>query len=132
MKKSYKLLLGILLFAVIIAALFILPVKHWLIRILEWTQDLGTLGTIVIVACFLCRRSNAIFARLIFNNGDGFSYLRLFSGTIIVFVGGTIGACAAFLIARSFRTQVDCGQGSAESKRFRAIDHAVENIMHSK
>jgi uncharacterized membrane protein YdjX (TVP38/TMEM64 family) len=121
--RNYKFILWILLIAVIIIAIILLPIKQWLIAILEWTKGMGIWGP-VIIACFYAIGAVLFLPGSFLTMSTGFLF-KVVLGTITVSVGSTIGACAAFMIARTFGRKWIVAR-FAKSKRFTAIDHAVE------
>jgi len=114
----------ILLLAVggLIAGSFFLPVGQHLERLLEWTKGLGPIGPVVVagvyvVSCVL------LVPGSILTLGAGVVF-DVAVGTVTVSVGSTLGACAAFMVGRTF------ARGWIESKvasheKFAAIDEAV-------
>ena len=123
MIKRYKFLIWIPIIAGIIAAIFLLPVKHWLIIILEWSQGLGVWGPFI-VAFFYAIGTILFLPGSFLTMSTGFLF-KVVLGTITVSVGSTIGACATFFISRSFGRKWIVSKFS-KSKKFRAIDRAVE------
>jgi len=122
MNKYLKLIILVLIVAALVAALFLLPVKDWLIKALEWTQDMGTWGPacvvlFYIIACVLFLPGSVLTL------GAGFIF-KVIVGTITVSIGSTLGACAAFLIGRTFARKW-ISKKIAQNKKFDAIDNAV-------
>lgn len=122
MKKNVKfVVLGVIVIAVV-AVVFLLPVKDWLIRGLEWTEGLGFWGAFLvaafyIVACVLFLPGSVLTL------GAGVLF-GVFVGTITVSVGSTLGACAAFLVGRTVaRNWISAKM--ARNEKFSAIDTAV-------
>ncbi|MHC4110209.1 MAG: TVP38/TMEM64 family protein [Planctomycetota bacterium] len=114
-------MLVIIILGLIMGTIF-LPVKEWLVKILEWTGQLGFWGpvfviVIYIVACILFLPGSVLTL------GTGFVF-KLFKGTIAVSIGSTLGACAAFWIGRTFARGWITGK-VAENEKFAAIDDAV-------
>lgn len=122
MTKHVKfMVLGAIVVAVI-AALFLLPVKDWLIRGLEWTEGLGYWGPVFvagfyIVACVLFLPGSVLTL------GAGVLF-GVAVGTITVSVGSTLGACAAFLVGRTVARNWISAK-VARNEKFSAIDSAV-------
>ncbi|MHC4085395.1 MAG: TVP38/TMEM64 family protein [Planctomycetota bacterium] len=127
-KRATLVILGIKLtmFCIIILGLIMgtifLPVKEWLVKILEWTGQLGFWGPVFvivlyIVACILFLPGSVLTL------GIGFVF-KLFIGTIAVSIGSTLGACAAFWIGRTFARGWITSKVAA-NERFAAIDDAV-------
>jgi uncharacterized membrane protein YdjX (TVP38/TMEM64 family) len=114
-------MLCIIILTVITGSIF-LPVKEWLVKILEWTGQLGFWGPVFvivlyIVACILFLPGSALTL------GTGFVF-ELFVGTIAVSIGSTLGACAAFWIGRTVARDWISSKVEANEK-FAAIDNAV-------
>ena len=114
-------ILVVVLAGLITAALF-LPLKEYVISVLEWTQTLGWWGTFFmaafyIVACVLLLPGGIITL------AAGFLF-GVVTGTITVSIGSTLGASAAFLVGRTFARDWVRGKVSGRPK-FEAIDRAV-------
>lgn len=122
MKKNVRLIaFGVLVLA-LVAGAFLLPVKHWLIAALEWTEGLGLWAPIFVVgfyvvACILLLPGSVLTlgAGLIFG---------VPVGTITVSFGSTLGACVAFLIGRTVARDW-VAEKVRTSEKFSAIDEAV-------
>ena len=114
-------ILVVVLAGLITAALF-LPLKEYVISVLEWTQTLGWWGTFFmaafyIVACVLLLPGGIITL------AAGFLF-GVVTGTITVSIGSTLGASAAFLVGRTFARDWVRRKVSGRPK-FEAIDRAV-------
>lgn len=112
----------IVIAAVLIAAIVFLPVKQYLLSVLEWAQGLGMWGPIVVgaayvVACVLFLPGSVLTL------GAGFVF-GVITGTITVSIGSTLGACAAFLVGRTVARNWVANKVSGNAK-FAAIDQAV-------
>lgn len=122
MKKNIKLIPLCIIIVAVIAATVLVPVKDWLVKVLQWTQGLGIWGPIFvaafyIVACILFLPGSVLTL------GAGFIF-KLLVGTITVSIGSTLGACAAFLVGRTFgRNWV--AKKVAKNEKFTTIDNAV-------
>ena len=123
MKKSLNLIFWILIFAGIISALIFLPIERWLIHVLEWTKGMGLWGP-VIVACLYAVGAILFLPGSFMTMAAGFLF-KVVLGTITVSVGSTIGACAAFMIARTFGRKWIAAR-IVKSRQFTAFDHAVK------
>ncbi len=123
MKRSYKFILWILLAACIITAAIFLPVKQWVINALEWAKDAGFWGP-VIVACLYAIGAILMLPGSFMTMAAGFLF-KVVLGTITVSIGSTIGACAAFMIARTFGRKWVASK-IVKSRQFTAFDHAVK------
>ena len=111
-------LVGIL----VVACLIFLPVKQYLIELLQWTSDLGFWGPFFVVlfyviACVLFLPGSVLTL------GAGFLF-KVVLGTITVSIGSTLGACAAFWVGRSIARDW-IAKKMAANKKFAAIDEAV-------
>ena len=121
-KKALRIALALLLFAAVVAALAVLPVKDYLAGFLERIESVGPwgpvlLGAAYVVACVLFVPGS------ILTLGAGFLFGVVW-GTIAVSIGSVLGATAAFLVGRTLL------RGSIEKRitaypRFQAIDRAV-------
>ena len=123
MKISYKFILWILLVGGIITAAFFLPIKQWMIFALEWAQSMGFWGP-VIVACLYAIGAVFFLPGSFMTMAAGFLF-KVVLGTITVSVGSTIGACAAFMIARTFGRKWIAAK-IVKNRQFTAFDHAVK------
>ena len=117
----------IVVIAVILAGLavasYFLPVKDYVIDALEWTKELGFWGPFF-VAAFYILACVLLFPGGIITLAAGFLF-GVVIGTITVSIGSTLGACAAFMVGRTFaRDWVE--KKVAGHPRFKAIDQAVE------
>lgn len=88
----------------------------------RWTEDLGAWAPLVFIPGYA-------LATVLFIPGSlltlaGGALFGLWKGTLFVFVGATLGACAAFLIARYVaRERVE--RRVSDHEKFKAIDDAV-------
>ena len=123
-KKNIKLIALIVIITVLIVLPFVLPVKSWLIRTLEWIQKLGVwapffVAAFYIISCILFLPGS------ILTLGAGFLF-KVVVGTITVSIGSTLGACAAFIVGRTIARQW-IAQKIGTNEKFVAIDNAVGN-----
>ena len=117
-----QLLLLLVIAGALVAALWFLPVKQYLIGVLEWTKSLGAWGPVVVAAFY-------VVACLFFLPG---SILTLGAGVLFgvpvgfltVFIGANLGACIAFFIGRTIAREWVARKVSS-SPKFAAIDEAV-------
>jgi len=97
-------------------------IAAWIGELADWVKTLGPLGPIVFIAGY-------VLAALAFVPGSVLTIAAgaifgLAAGTAYVFVGATLGACAAFLLARSFaRAAIEWRL--AGNERFAAVDRAI-------
>ena len=106
----------------LIAAGKFLPLKEYFVAALNWVQGLGYWGPVVvvlfyIVACVLFLPGSALTL------GAGFLF-KLFWGTVIVSIGATLGACAAFWVGRTL-ARGWIAKKVAGNAKFAVIDEAV-------
>lgn len=124
MSRSFWIRLVILLLigAAVVAALAGLPVRDTMSSLLAWVQDLGPLGVVVFIVCYILA-CVLFLPGSILTLGAGFVF-GVVTGTVAVSIGSTLGAVAAFVVGRTVaRPWV---QRRVESNpRFRAIDEAV-------
>jgi uncharacterized membrane protein YdjX (TVP38/TMEM64 family) len=117
-----KLILLILLLGAVVAGLWLLPVKSYLISTLEWTKGLGMWGPVFvilfyIIACVLFLPGSVITL------GAGFLF-GVPMGLASCWIGATLGACAAFLVGRTVARDWVVGKVRGYPK-FAAVDAAV-------
>lgn len=122
MKKRVRLVVFGVVAVVVVAALFLLPIKDWLIRGLEWTEGLGFWGP-VFVAAFYIVACVLFLPGSVLTLGAGVLF-GVVAGTITVSVGSTLGACAAFLVGRTVARDWISAK-VARNEKFGAIDNAV-------
>jgi len=121
-KKNIKLIALCIIIVAVIAATALVPVKDWLVKVLQWTQGLGIWGP-VFVAAFYIVACILFLPGSVLTLGAGFIF-KLLVGTITASIGSTLGACAAFLVGRTVgRDWV--AKKVAKNEKFTAIDNAV-------
>jgi len=121
-KKNIKLIVLCIIIVAVIAAMALLPVKDWLVKVLQWTRNLGVWGP-VFVAAFYIVACILFLPGSVLTLGAGFIF-KLLVGTITVSIGSTLGACAAFLVGRTIGRGWISGKVATNGK-FAAIDDAV-------
>ena len=117
-----KVVMVVILILAVLTGMMLLPVKDWLVRVLEWTQRLGLWGpgfvvVFYILACVMFLPGSVLTL------GTGFIF-KLLVGTITVSIGSTLGACAAFLVGRTLIRNWILQKISANEK-FSALDNAI-------
>ncbi len=122
MGKRVRMIGLMAMIAGVVVAVFVLPVKDWLIQALEWTEGLGFwapvfVAAFYIVACILFLPGSVLTL------GAGVLF-GVALGTITVSIGSTLGACAAFLVGRTVARQWVSAR-VARNEKFAAIDRAV-------
>lgn len=124
MKLNFKFIFWILFAAGIISTIIFLPFEKWLISVLEWTKGMGIWGPVVVASLYAA-------GAILFLPGSfmtmaaGFLF-KVVLGTITVSVGSTIGACAAFMVARTFGRKWIAAR-IVKSRQFTAFDQAVKH-----
>ncbi|WP_366656951.1 TVP38/TMEM64 family protein [Fodinicurvata sp. EGI_FJ10296] len=108
--------------ALIVAAIVSLPVQDYSVSLLTWIEGLGFTGYIVFFALYVLF-TVLFLPGFIFTLGGG-ALFGLGTGFVVVSLGSTVGACAAFLIGR-FLARDMVARRVAGSPRFSAIDSAV-------
>lgn len=120
--KPYKVALLIIAAILVIAALWLLPVDEWVKYLTAAVQELGALGIVIYILVYalmtillLPASPLTLAAGLVYGVGVGFA---------VVLAGATLGALAAFLIARYAAR--DWAAAKLENwPRFKAIDGAI-------
>ncbi len=119
---SAKAIILILFVVGLAAALFLLPVKQYVLHVLEWSRGLGIWGPFFLAIFY-------VIATVLFLPG---SILTLGAGALFgvakgfpaVWIGATIGACAAFLVGRTLARGWVARKVEGNPK-FAAIEEAV-------
>jgi uncharacterized membrane protein YdjX (TVP38/TMEM64 family) len=121
-KNITKVIILVIIIIIIIAGIIFLPIKDWLIKSLEWTQELGIWGPAFFVACYILACIFFIPGSVL-TIGSGFIF-KVIKGSITVSIGSTLGACAAFLVGRTIARKWIASK-VAKNHKFVAIDEAV-------
>ena len=99
-----------------------LPIRDWLESFKTYVQTLGPAGYVLYVAAYVVCCVFLIPA-IALTLGAGAIY-GVVTGTIIVVIGATLGATAAFLLARTvLRQRVE--RMTSSNAKFRALDGAI-------
>lgn len=114
----------ILLVSGILGAFWFLPVRQYLVAVLEWTQSLGIWGP-VFVAAFYVVASIFFLPGSVLTLGAGFLF-GVPVGLLCAWTGATLGACSAFLVGRTLMRDW-VSRKVAGNPKFAAIDEAVGN-----
>ena len=120
--RIIKAVAGIALFVALIVAIRMLPLADWFEEFKVWVQGAGTLGYILYALVYvLCCVLVVPALALTLGAGAIFGFV---AGSIIVLIGATLGATAAFLLARTvLRHRVE--RMTANNPKFRALDRAI-------
>ncbi|MGB3494477.1 MAG: TVP38/TMEM64 family protein [Elainellaceae cyanobacterium] len=97
-------------------------VQQLLADALSWIQGLGVVGALVFMGIYIVA-TVAFLPGSILTLGAGFVF-GVVQGSILVFVGASIGAIASFLIGR-YVARSRVAQMIEGNRRFKAIDEAV-------
>ncbi len=120
--RVFKLILLTVMAVAVFLALWLLPVRQYIIDVLQWTDGLGVWGPVV-VALFYVVACVFFLPGSLITLGAGFVF-KLWIGLITVWIGANIGACAAFLVGRTLARDWVARKVSGNPK-FAAIDEAV-------
>jgi len=113
---------GVVAVLALTAAVITLPVADWLKALLDWTEQLGVWGP-MIVAAFYIVACVALLPGSVLTIGAGAAF-GVVVGTATVSIGSTLGAGAAFLVGR-FLARDWIAAKVAASEKFAAVDAAV-------
>ncbi len=120
--NSVKTILATAAMVLIGVLLYFLPIKEILFRFLLWVQKLGIWGPFLI-ACFYIIAPVFLIPGSILTLGAGFLF-GLAVGFAAVWSGAFLGACAAFLVGRTFLRNWVQAKATGRPK-FAAIDEAI-------
>lgn len=104
------------------AAVALLPIERHLVALLERVHGIGPWGAVVLGAAYVPASVLFVPGSLL-TLGAGFLF-GVTLGTVVVSVGSTLGATAAFLVGRTIARRSVASRVEANAK-FRAIDRAV-------
>jgi uncharacterized membrane protein YdjX (TVP38/TMEM64 family) len=117
-----KIAIVLLAVAGLIVLFRVLPVNLWMKQFQLYVQGLGAAGYVLYVLAYIVCCVFFIPA-IALTLGAGAIY-GFALGSVIVIIGGTLGATAAFLLARTiFRKKVEAM--TAGNAKFRALDRAI-------
>lgn len=122
MKKNIKFIILCVFIVALLTAAILLPVKDWFVEALQWIQGLGVWGPIFVVAFYIAA-CVLFLPGSVLTLGAGFIF-KLLLGTIIVSIGSTLGACAAFLVGRTVGRKWISSK-IAGNEKLAAIDNAI-------
>jgi uncharacterized membrane protein YdjX (TVP38/TMEM64 family) len=116
----------LIVFIVIIIALFLamkfLPVQEWLRNFNDWVGQMGTAGIFIFIGIYALA-TVLLAPGAILTIGAGFAF-GLWKGFLAAWIGATIGASFAFLIAR-FVARDRIEALAKRNEKFRKIDKAI-------
>jgi uncharacterized membrane protein YdjX (TVP38/TMEM64 family) len=108
--------------AVVLALLFLLPVREWLIPVLAWIDAHREIAWALYILLYIAAATLMLPGSII-TLGAGFLF-GLPAGTAIVSAGSVLGATAAFLLGRFFARDW-VAERTARLPRFRVLDQAT-------
>lgn len=119
---KWKVVLGIMLAAALVAAARFFHVQDLLSAALEWIRGLGTMGPVIFVVTYILA-SVFFLPGSVLTLGAG-AIFGVVKGSIIVSIAATLGAASAFLVGRYL------ARGWVEKKiegneKFKAVDETV-------
>lgn len=119
----WKIIAIVLVIVALVAAGRVLPIGEYTAAMLNWFEGLGFVGYALFALVYIL--FTVLFVPgAILTLGAGAAF-GIVAGFIVVSIGSTIGACAAFLIGRFFaRRWVE--KKIEGNRKFAAIDKAVE------
>jgi uncharacterized membrane protein YdjX (TVP38/TMEM64 family) len=117
-----RLAAGVLLIASLVAALAVLPIREYLLGVLDWISNLGPLGPVALAGIYVITTVLFIPGSIL-TLGAGFAF-GVVRGTVAVSIGSTLGATAAFLVGRTWARRL-IEERLGNSPTFAALDRAV-------
>ncbi len=120
--RVVKLTLVTAVLCALLAAVWLLPLKQYMVAVLEWTQGLGAWGPVFVVIFYVVA-TVFFLPGSVLTLGAGFLF-GVPLGLATAWTGAVVGACAAFLLGRNFAREWVARKVSGNPK-FNAIDEAV-------
>lgn len=121
--RIVRIVLAAVVVAALVLAVRLLPVGDWIASFETWVRGIGPLGYVLYAGAYVvcCVLIIPAFA-LTVGAGAIFGFA---AGSAVVLTGATLGACAAFLLARTvLRDRVRAF--TAQRPKLAAIDRAIE------
>jgi len=120
--KWVKIALVLAILVVFVFAVRTLPIAEWLEAFKQWVQGVGAVGYVLYVLVYIaCCVLLVPALALTLGSGAIFGFI---GGAIVNVIGATLGATAAFLLARtSLRHRVE--RMTSGSAKFSALDRAI-------
>lgn len=120
---SFRVVLALAAVAAVVAAILFLPVREGVAAVVRWAGGRGAWTGVLLSAVWAPAAVLAVPGSVL-TLATGF-VLGVGWGTLVVSIGSTVGAIAAFLVGRALgRERVK--RRIADRPRFRAVDAAVE------
>ena len=117
-----RIAIGVCVLVAFAVAFRFLPVAQWMEDFKTWVQGMGSIGYVVYVLAYaICCVLFIPAIALTLGAGAIFGFAK---GAVVVIIGATLGATAAFLLARSvMRHRVE--SMTSNNAKFRALDRAI-------
>ena len=117
-----RIVIAALVLVALVAAVRLLPVAEWITQFQAWVRAAGPVGYVAYVLAYIVCCIFIIPAlALTLGAGAIFGFVE---GSIVVIIGATLGATAAFILARTvLRARVE--RMTAGNAKFRALDRAI-------
>ena len=117
-----RIALAALLVIALVVALRVLPIAEWITQFQAWVRAAGPLGYVAYVLAYVVC-CVFIIPALALTLGAG-AIFGFAAGSVIVIIGATLGATAAFILSRTvLRARVE--RMTANNAKFRALDRAI-------
>jgi uncharacterized membrane protein YdjX (TVP38/TMEM64 family) len=119
-----RIVIAALLVIAFATAVRLLPIAEWVAQFQTWVRGAGPLGYVAYVLAYIvCCIFIVPALALTLGAGAIFGFA---AGSIVVLIGATLGATAAFLLARTvMRKRVE--RATANNAKFQALDRAIAN-----
>ena len=119
-----RIVIAAILVIAFVVAVRLLPVAEWITQFQAWVRAAGPIGYVAyVVAYVVCCVLIIPAVALSLGAGAIFGFV---AGSIVVLIGATLGAAAAFFLARTvLRARVE--RMTASNPKFRALDCAITN-----
>jgi uncharacterized membrane protein YdjX (TVP38/TMEM64 family) len=117
-----RIALAVLVVIAFVVAMRLLPVAEWITQFQTWARAAGAAGYVAyVVAYIVCCIFIVPALALTLGAGAIFGFA---AGSIVVIIGATLGATAAFVLSRTvLRRRVE--RMTANNPKFRALDRAI-------
>lgn len=121
-KNAFRIIVGAVVLAGLALAIRMLPVAVWIEQFKAWVQQAGPVGyALYVLAYIICCVFFIPAIALTLGAGAIFGFAK---GAAVVIVGATLGATAAFLLARTvMRHRIE--SMTSNNAKFRALDRAI-------
>lgn len=112
----------VLIAAVVLVALYV-PVRPYLVALLDWVQGLGVWGMVVVGIVYVIATIAFVPGTLV-TLGAGYAFGVVW-GTVVVSISSTVGAALSFLVGRYLARDL-VQEKIEEHPKFQALDNALE------